>query len=149
MKERLGKTQKNKKTRGKTAAVGQPSITIIIVFAFTPQLHQPQQLFHTIYIQQSSIEAAALISATPEAAILNRDSPLPCRFHPNQRSVFNRPNTASFPLAAATCNSRTTTPQRITSGIFNRERLPNRHHHLHQHSTAAPESFCILTETDS
>jgi hypothetical protein len=41
---------------------------------------QPQQLFHTVNIQQSSIEAAALISETPEATILNCDSPLPCRF---------------------------------------------------------------------
>jgi hypothetical protein len=37
-----------------------------------------KQLFHTVNIQQSSIEAVALISETPEATIVSRDSPLPC-----------------------------------------------------------------------
>jgi hypothetical protein len=46
-----------------------------------------KQLFHTVNIQKSSIEAAALISATPEATILNRDNPLPCRLCSHQRSV--------------------------------------------------------------
>jgi hypothetical protein len=64
-----------------------------------------------VNIQQSSIEAAALISATLEAAILNCDSPLPCLFCPHQRSIFNNPSTASFPLAVAECNSRKTTPE--------------------------------------
>jgi hypothetical protein len=64
-----------------------------------------------VNIQQFSIEAAALISATPEAAILNCDSPLPCRFCPHQRSIFNKPSTVSFPLAVVECNSRTTTPE--------------------------------------
>ena len=57
---RRPKTQTNKKrnreTEEEAAAIGQPSITIVIVFAFTPQLHQPQQLFHTaapeLHLQQ-------------------------------------------------------------------------------------------------
>jgi hypothetical protein len=112
---------------------------------------QPQQLFHTVNIQQSSIEAAALISATPEATILNCDSPLPCRFCSHQRCVFKKPSTASFPLAIAACTSRTITPQKTASGIFNHEQLPDRHHRLRLHSSAAPGedasfpcSFCIL-----
>jgi len=31
-----------------------------------------------------------------------------------------------------------TTPQKTTSGIFNREQLLDRHHRLHLHSSAAP-----------
>ena len=57
---RRPKTQTNKKrnreTEEEAAAIGQPSITIVIAFAFTPQLHQPQQLFHTaapeLHLQQ-------------------------------------------------------------------------------------------------
>ena len=49
-------------TEEEAAAVGQASVTIDIVFAFTPQLHHPQQLFHTVNIQQSSIEAAVSLS---------------------------------------------------------------------------------------
>jgi len=87
-------------------------------------------------------------AATPEATILNRDIPSPCSFCSHQCCIFNKPSTASFPLATATCNSRTTTPPRTTSGIFNREQLPDRHHRLRLHSAAAPGEFasfpCLL-----
>jgi hypothetical protein len=40
-----------------------------------------------VNIQQSSIEAAALISATLEAIILNCDNPLPCRLCSHRHNV--------------------------------------------------------------
>ena len=45
-------TNNNKKNAGEEPPISwvQASVTIDIVFTFTPQLHQPQQPFHTVNI---------------------------------------------------------------------------------------------------